>query len=132
LLYNKVKRERYFRDRDRQGRTQVVQDCAFRRSLEEFAAGAAVVTARGRGDDPVGMTMSSLNSVSVDLPLVLFSVDRKALSSAAMLHTKGFAISVLAREQESVSNQFAHALYRNVATSMSLLFDIASAPENRS
>jgi len=87
-----------------------VQDRAFRRTLGEFATGVAVVTARGRGDDLVGMTMSSFNSVSVDPPLVLFSVDRKALSLPAMQEAKGFAINVLAREQENVSNQFARAL----------------------
>ncbi|EGP08294.1 nitrilotriacetate monooxygenase component B [Bradyrhizobiaceae bacterium SG-6C] len=56
------------------------------------------------------MTMSSFNSVSVDPPLVLFSVDRKALSLPAMQEAKGFAVNVLARQQENVSNQFARAL----------------------
>ena len=83
---------------------------AFRQALGEFATGVAVVTARGKGDELVGMTMSSFNSVSVDPPLVLFSVDRKALSLPAMQEAKGFAVNVLARQQENVSNQFARAL----------------------
>jgi flavin reductase (DIM6/NTAB) family NADH-FMN oxidoreductase RutF len=83
---------------------------AFRRALGEFATGVAVVTARGKGDELVGMTMSSFNSVSVDPPLVLFSVDRKALSLPAMQEAKGFAVNVLAREQEDISNKFARAL----------------------
>lgn len=87
-----------------------MQDQAFRRALGEFATGVAIVTARGRGQDLVGMTMSSFNSVSVDPPLVLFSVDRKALSLPAMLDAKGFAVNVLSREQENISNQFARAL----------------------
>jgi flavin reductase (DIM6/NTAB) family NADH-FMN oxidoreductase RutF len=87
-----------------------MQDRAFRRALGEFATGVAVVTARGKGEELVGMTMSSFNSVSVDPPLVLFSVDRKARSLQAMLEAKGFAVNVLAREQESISNQFARAL----------------------
>lgn len=87
-----------------------MQDRGFRGALGEFATGVAVVTARGKGEDLVGMTMSSFNSVSVDPPLVLFSVDRKALSLSAMLEAKGFAINVLAREQESISNQFARAM----------------------
>lgn len=85
-------------------------DRAFRRVLGEFATGVAIVTARGKGDELVGMTMSSFNSVSVDPPLVLFSVDRKAMSLPAMLDAKGFAVNVLAREQENISNQFARAL----------------------
>jgi flavin reductase (DIM6/NTAB) family NADH-FMN oxidoreductase RutF len=86
-----------------------MQDLGFRRALGEFATGVAVVTAR-KGEELVGMTMSSFNSVSVDPPLVLFSVDRGARSLSAMLEAKGFAVNVLAREQESISNQFARAL----------------------
>lgn len=87
-----------------------MEDRAFRRALGEFATGVAVVTARGMGNDLVGMTMSSFNSVSVEPPLVLFSVDRNARSLPAMLDAKGFAVNVLAREQENISNQFARAL----------------------
>src|SRR3954463_13569652 len=87
-----------------------MQDRGFRRALGEFATGVAVVTARGKGEDLVGMTMSSFNSVSVDPPLVLFSVDRKSRSLPSMLEAKGFAVSVLARWQENISNQFARAL----------------------
>jgi flavin reductase (DIM6/NTAB) family NADH-FMN oxidoreductase RutF len=85
-------------------------DQAFRRSLGEFATGVAVITARGQGEELIGMTMSSFNSVSLDPPLVLFSVDRKANSLPAMLQAKGFAVNVLAREQENISNRFARAL----------------------
>lgn len=85
-------------------------DRAFRHSLGEFATGVAVITAQGQGDDLIGMTMSSFNSVSLDPPLVLFSVDRKAHSLPAMLEAKGFAVNILAREQEDISNRFARAL----------------------
>lgn len=82
----------------------------FRRSLGEFATGVAVITAEGPDGGLIGMTMSSFNSVSVDPPLVLFSVDRRANSLPAMLEAKGFAVNVLAREQEDISNRFARAL----------------------
>jgi flavin reductase (DIM6/NTAB) family NADH-FMN oxidoreductase RutF len=83
---------------------------AFRQSLGEFATGVAVITAQGSGEELIGMTMSSFNSVSIDPPLVLFSVDRRANSLPAMLEAKGFAVNVLAREQEHISNRFARAL----------------------
>lgn len=83
---------------------------AFRQSLGEFATGVAVITAQGGGEELIGMTMSSFNSVSIDPPLVLFSVDRRAISLPAMLEAKGFAVNVLAREQEQISNRFARAL----------------------
>jgi flavin reductase (DIM6/NTAB) family NADH-FMN oxidoreductase RutF len=85
-------------------------DRAFRRALGEFATGVAVVTARGKGEELIGMTMSSFNSVSVEPPLVLFSVDRRSKSLPSMLEASGFAVNVLAREQEGISNQFARAL----------------------
>lgn len=87
-----------------------MSDAAFREALGEFATGVAVVTARGPGDDVVGMTMSSFNSVSLDPPLVLFSVNRRAYALPAMLAAKGYAVNVLARDQEAIARQFARAL----------------------
>lgn len=85
-------------------------DRQFRRALGEFATGVAIVTAVGRDGELIGMTMSSFNSVSLEPPLVLFSVDRRAHSLPPMLAARGFAINVLARDQEHLSNQFARAL----------------------
>jgi flavin reductase (DIM6/NTAB) family NADH-FMN oxidoreductase RutF len=85
-------------------------DHRFRRALGEFATGVAIITARGPNGELIGMTMSSFNSVSLDPPLVLFSVDRKANSLKAMLEAQGLAVNVLARDQEALSNQFARAL----------------------
>ncbi len=85
-------------------------DLAFRRSLGEFATGVAVITAQGQSEGLIGMTMSSFNSVSLDPPLVLFSVDRRAHSLPAMQGARGFAVNVLGREQEDISNRFARAL----------------------
>lgn len=87
-----------------------MEDRAFRHALGEFATGVAVITAEGPDGGLIGMTMSSFNSVSVDPPLVLFSVDRRANSLSAMLGAKGFAVNILAREQEDISNKFARAL----------------------
>lgn len=82
----------------------------FRQALGAFATGVAVITARGPDGAPIGMTMSSFNSVSIDPPLVLFSVDRRAYSLPAMEQARGFAVNILARDQEAISNRFARAL----------------------
>ncbi len=82
----------------------------FRKALGEFATGVAIITARSKGEELIGMTMSSFNSVSVDPPLVLFSVDRRAYSLDAMLVASGFAVNVLSRDQEWLSDRFARAL----------------------
>lgn len=82
---------------------------AFRHALSQFATGVAVITARGPSDEAIGLTMSSFNSVSLDPPLILFSVDRKAMSLGAMLAARGFAVNILGRAQEALSNRFARA-----------------------
>ncbi|WP_322516612.1 flavin reductase family protein [Rhodopseudomonas palustris] len=82
---------------------------SFRSALSQFATGVAVITARGEANALIGMTMSSFNSVSLDPPLILFSVDRRALSLAAMQAADGYAVNILSRGQEALSNQFAKA-----------------------
>lgn len=81
----------------------------FRRALGQFATGVAVVTALEPTGAPVGLTLNSFNTVSLDPPLVLFSVDRKARSLAHLLEAEGFAINILHSEQEEISNRFARS-----------------------
>ena len=69
----------------------------------------AIVTACNAESEPIGMTMSSFNSVSIDPPLVLFSVDRRALSFAGMCAARGYAVNVLGRPQQHLSARFAHS-----------------------
>jgi flavin reductase (DIM6/NTAB) family NADH-FMN oxidoreductase RutF len=90
--------------------TADVDPRAFRQALGQFATGVAVITAEGAGGQPIGLTMSSFNSVSIDPPLILFSIDRKAFSLQAMTEAKGYAVNILGRDQEHLSNKFARAL----------------------
>ena len=80
---------------------------AFRDALGMFATGVTIVAAAGEDGEPVGMTVSSFNSVSLDPPLVLFSVDRGALSLPMLRRAPGYAISVLSAEQAELSRRFA-------------------------
>src|ERR1700722_11233664 len=81
----------------------------FRDALGQFPTGVVVATARTQAGELIGMTMSSFNSVSLDPPLILFSVHRKTLSFAAWQSISHYAINVLNEDQEQVSNQFARA-----------------------
>ena len=78
-----------------------------RDALGHFATGVAVVTARNQDGDPIGMTMSSFNAVSLHPPLVLFSVARSAHSIDAMQAARGFAVNILGHAQADLSQQFA-------------------------
>lgn len=80
-----------------------------RDALGCFATGVAVVTARDRLGEPVGMTMSSFNTVSLDPALVLFSVARTAHSLDAMRAARGFAVNILGQAQADLSRHFARA-----------------------
>jgi len=77
-----------------------------RRALGQFATGVTVVTARGRGGRIVGMTVNSFASVSLDPPLVLWSVSRQAASFADFAEASHFAVNVLAANQHHLSRQF--------------------------
>lgn len=81
----------------------------FRDALGQFPTGVAIVTARTRDGERLGMTVSSFNSVSLDPPLVLFSVHRQALTFAIWKAVDRYAINILNEEQEQLSNQFARA-----------------------
>lgn len=84
-----------------------VDQQAFRRALSHFPTGVAVVTAGDPDGDPVAMTVSSFNSVSLDPPLVLFSVARGATRLQALLDAPHFGISVLRGDQIDLSGRFA-------------------------
>ncbi|WP_142060329.1 flavin reductase family protein [Pseudarthrobacter sp. B4EP4b] len=69
------------------------------------ASGITVIT--GRGDPgPIGFTCQSFYSVSVDPPLVSFSVMKTSTTYPRIRRTGTFTVNVLSRDQEAVSNQF--------------------------
>ena len=80
----------------------------FRNALGQFATGVAIVTATVDGNR-IGATISSFNSVSLDPPLVLFSMANKSLSLAQWKAAKAMAIFVLGEHQSELSNRFARA-----------------------
>ena len=84
-----------------------VEPPQFRQLLGRFATGVTVVTARGPGGGPVGMTASSVASVSLDPPLLLVCVDRSHDMHAALEAGQHFVLNVLAADQEALSRRFA-------------------------
>jgi flavin reductase (DIM6/NTAB) family NADH-FMN oxidoreductase RutF len=81
-----------------------------RRALAAVPTGVVITTAWDAQSGPLGMTMNSFTSVSLDPPLVIFSIDRRAVGLSAWLRVSGYAINVLACGQEHLSNQFARSL----------------------
>jgi flavin reductase (DIM6/NTAB) family NADH-FMN oxidoreductase RutF len=80
---------------------------AFRDALGCFATGVAVATTCAPEGSPIGLTINSFASVSLDPPLVLFSLDRRSTHLAAFENGVGFAINILSEAQRAVSERFA-------------------------
>jgi 4-hydroxyphenylacetate 3-hydroxylase, reductase component len=79
----------------------------FRRALSQFPTGVTVITTLDGEGKPVGVTASSFNSVSMDPTLVLWSIDKAALSLASFEKAEYFAVNILGRDQVATSNNFA-------------------------
>ncbi len=80
-----------------------------RDALSSFATGVTIVTTADQAGEPVGMTASSFNSVSMDPPLILWSVTKTALSAPIFQQAKHFSVHVLAADQMTLSNRFARS-----------------------
>ncbi len=79
---------------------------AFRRTLGMFATGVTVLTTR-HGEQVHGMTANAFMSVSLQPPLVLISIDRRARLCAMLHEGTRYGVSVLAEGQADLSNHFA-------------------------
>nr|WP_232828846.1 flavin reductase family protein [Simplicispira lacusdiani] len=72
-----------------------------------FATGVTVVTARGAEGRLVGLTANSFNSVSMDPPLVLWSLALASASLPVFAAGGHYAINVLAADQMALAERFA-------------------------
>ncbi|HYL55730.1 MAG TPA: flavin reductase family protein [Gemmatimonadales bacterium] len=84
-----------------------VDPAQFRQLLGSFATGVTVVTTRDPAGRPIGMTASSVASVSLHPPLVLVSIDQSNDMHPALSAAKRFVLNVLAHDQEALSRRFA-------------------------
>ena len=92
-------------------------DREFRDALGLFATGVVVMTSAGNvgcgnGDRNgyLGATISSFSSVSLDPPLILFSIGRHSKAFAAWQSVDSFAVNILTENQSAISTRFARAL----------------------
>ncbi len=78
---------------------------AYRNALGSFTTGVTVVTAM-TADGPIGMTVNSFASVSLDPPLVLWSPAKNSSRYGAFTGARHFAIHVLSADQDHLSAAF--------------------------
>ena len=79
----------------------------FRNALGTFATGVTIVTTRGKDGEPVGLTVNSFASVSLEPPLVLWSQSLFAQSLQSFQEASHFVVNVLAADQVELSKRFA-------------------------
>jgi len=81
-----------------------------RRALGRFGTGVTIVSTLGADGAPVGVTANSFSSVSLDPPIVLWSLRRQSPSLAAFDSAGRFVINVLALDQVELSRRFASSM----------------------
>lgn len=95
--------------------TRRIDPRQLRRSLSCFPTGVAIVTTIGREDSPIGFTISSFNSVSMDPPLIVWSIALKAGSIEDFRSNSWFAINVLSADQADLPKVFSSAVEERFA-----------------
>ena len=78
-----------------------------RQALGRFVTGVTIVTCRDENGEPVGLTANSFNALSLDPPLVLWSLRQASSTIDAFTNASHFAVNVLAADQVDLSRRFA-------------------------
>uniref|UniRef100_UPI0006760270 flavin reductase family protein n=1 Tax=Arthrobacter sp. H41 TaxID=1312978 RepID=UPI0006760270 len=86
--------------------TGSVNPLRFRDAVGHYASGITIITGHD-AEGPIGVTCQSFYSVSVDPPLVPFSVMKASTTYPRIRDTGTFAVNILSASQEATSNQFA-------------------------
>jgi flavin reductase (DIM6/NTAB) family NADH-FMN oxidoreductase RutF len=84
-----------------------INDQDFKDALKLWASGVTVVTANTEKQGLKGMTATSFTSVSLDPPQILVCINQSADTGDVVLESKSFAVNILTKDQQEVSNQFA-------------------------
>ncbi len=85
----------------------MLQETDYRKALACFATGVTIVTTLDGAGLPVGLTVNSFNSVSLDPALILWSLRRTSHNLENFLNCTSFCVNVLSEDQEDLARQFA-------------------------
>lgn len=78
-----------------------------RQVFGRFCTGVTVVCTRDAAGHPLGITVNSFSSVSLDPPLVLFCITRDSDTLPALQHSRCFSVNILAEAQRDISGRLA-------------------------
>ncbi len=83
-----------------------LQGQALREALGRFVTGVCVVTTTTREHEPIGMTVNSFAAVSLDPPLVLWSIQNTSSRYTEFAAARYFNINVLSKDQVQHSVEY--------------------------
>jgi flavin reductase (DIM6/NTAB) family NADH-FMN oxidoreductase RutF len=89
------------------GAAMPVSKDEFRSAMSRFASGVTIVTTRTKDAAPSGITVSAFASVSLEPPLILVCIDKRASIHNTLEEGCYFAVNILAEDQEMTSRRFA-------------------------
>lgn len=87
----------------------ILQLQQLRRAFAGFATGVAIVSCFDQQQQPVGLTINSFSSVSLNPALILWSLVDHSPSRVHFEHAECFSISILSQQQHAIAQQFAKA-----------------------
>jgi flavin reductase (DIM6/NTAB) family NADH-FMN oxidoreductase RutF len=79
----------------------------FKEVMGNYPTGVTIVTTKTKSGEPVGLTVNSFASVSLDPTLILWSIDHRVSSLKEFTEGEGFAVHVLAGDQQELCSTFA-------------------------
>ena len=89
--------------------TQPFSSRALRDALGQFTTGVVVITALPESGEPIGITVNSFASVSLEPPLILWSLQKDSETVDVFACNDNFAVNVLASSAQSLSERYAQA-----------------------
>jgi len=85
----------------------VATERAFRDALGCYATGVAVLTSLSPEGLPFGLTINSFSSLSLDPPLILWSLRKQSPLAGSFAEGQAFTVNVLSADQPAMARQFA-------------------------
>jgi flavin reductase (DIM6/NTAB) family NADH-FMN oxidoreductase RutF len=92
----------------RSSATDAIGSETFRRVMGHFVTGVTVVSALD-GEQPFGITVNALSSVSLEPPLVMVALDRRRFLTPIVRAAGRYAVNILSEDQQALSDCFAGA-----------------------
>ena len=81
-----------------------------KRALGKYSTGVTIVTSTDHDGNPIGMTVNSFTSVSLQPSLVLWCIDKKQPSYNSFINANGYAVNILSKDQNDLCYKFSSQL----------------------